>query len=334
LRRDLRGSERHDESTVARAVNSGRALGRRVVAAFVVALAIAADALPESSDALAVSEIADGVFVHRGVHGDIAPENLGDLANIGFVVGSRCVAVIDTGGSAVVGERLRAAIRKVSALPICYVINTHVHPDHVFGNAAFKAEHAEFVGHAKLPAAFAQRGATYLNALKRNLGSAAAGSEVVAPSRTVQDVLELDLGGRSLTLKAWRTAHTDNDLTVWDERTQTMFLSDLLFVEHTPVIDGSLRGWLDVSKELRALKVRQVVPGHGPAPAPWPASLDAQERYLNVILDEVRAALKQRLTIQQAVDQVGLSEQNRWAVFDLFHRRNVTAAYAELEWED
>ena len=49
---------------------------------------------------------------------------------------------------------------------------------------------------------------------------------------------------------------------------------------------------------------------------------------------EVRVALKNNRTMQQAVDTVGLGERDKWLLFDGFHRRNVTAAYAELEWDD
>lgn len=290
--------------------------------------------LAGDDDAFTVREIAPGVYVHSGVQEESSPQNLGDIANIGFIVGAKCVAVIDTGGSIVVGERLRQAIKNITREPVCYVINTHVHPDHVFGNAAFKQDHPVFVGHDKLPAAMAARGGNYLNALKRDVGAATQGSEIILPTLTVKDVLELDLGGRRLTLKAWRTAHTDNDLTVFDEKTQTLWLADLLFTGHIPVVDGSLKGWLGVLKELPGIKARHIIPGHGRPDPPWPQALQGESDYLNILLREVREAIKRRQTLQQAVDTVGLSQRDHWLLFDSFHRRNVTAAYAELEWED
>ena len=295
--------------------------------------ASAADAT-KRGDALSIAEVAAGVFVHAGAQEEVTAANLGAIANTGFVVGGRCVAVVDTGGSLNAGQALRDAIKTRTALPICYVINTHGHPDHVFGNGAFLADKPKFLGHAKLPHALAAREQGFLRALRRDLGDGAAGSTLVPPDTLVSDVLELDLGERKLTLRAWKTAHTDNDVTVYDEKTETLWLGDLLFVDRVPVVDGSLRGWLDVIKELRGMHVAHAVPGHGAVQDAWPAPLDAEDHYLRVLADDVRAALRKRLTLQQTVDSVGTGERGKWLLFDNYNKRNVTAAYAELEWED
>jgi quinoprotein relay system zinc metallohydrolase 2 len=281
-----------------------------------------------------VEEIAPGNYVHYGTHEERTPANLGDQANIGFIVGERCVAVIDTGGSLPLGLALRDAIRRTTPLPVCYVVLTHVHPDHIFGAAAFRADHPQYVGHAELPRALAARGKFYSNTLQRDLGDVAAGSEVVVPALLVGERMRLDLGHRELEVRAWPVAHTDNDLTVYDERSGTLWVSDLLFIDHTPVVDGSILGFVDVMQVLAGIPARTYVAGHGRSTLPWPAVLGPQRHYLQRLVDETRIALRDGKTIQEAVDEVGYAEAGNWVNFDLFHRRNVTATYTELEWED
>ena len=282
----------------------------------------------------AVEEVAPGNYVHRGVHDERSPENLGDQANIGFIVGERCVAVIDPGGSFAVGQALKAALRRVTDKPVCHVVITHFHPDHLFGAAAFREPGVQFVTHATYPRTMSVRSRPYLNSLKRDLGAGSDGSDVVAPTLLVKDETVLDLGGRTLRVKAWSVAHTDNDVTVLDESTGTLWLGDLLFCQHTPVVDGSIKGFLGVLDQLATIPARTYVPGHGRTDAPWPDGLAPERDYLSVVLRETRAALKKKRTIQEAVEEVGWTESGKWVNFEMFHRRNVTTTYTELEWED
>lgn len=309
---------------------------RRLLAGLVTGVMMGANALAAadgaSAGALGVEQLAPGVFVHLGQVGDFAPDNGGDLANLGFVVGERCVAVIDTGGSRRVGAALLAAVRLRTTLPVCYVIATHMHPDHLLGHAAFRELHPAFVGAARQGPALAARARGYLARQESALGEAAQGSEVVPPDHPVNGSATLDLGGRTLELRTWRTAHTDNDLTVQDSASGVLFAGDLLFRVHLPVIDGSLRGWLQQIPELRALARAAVVPGHGPVASDGATAFDAEQSYLQSVADEVRADLRQGRTLSQAVEASALPAG--WQLAGLYHRRNVTAAYAELEWAD
>lgn len=283
----------------------------------------------------AIEPVADGVYVHRGQQQDANAANGGDIANIGYIVGERCVAVIDSGGSRAIGARLLAAIRRQTDKPVCYLIHTHVHPDHGFGDAAFADPETVIVAHVDYPAALAARRDGFLARLQRTLGAAvAAGSGSAVPSLLVGDRATLDLGGRRLSLQAWPTAHTNHDLSVFDERSRTLWTGDLLFVERVPVVDGRATGWLQVMAALRALQPTQLVPGHGPVAREVDAAFEPQQRYLEQLINDVRAALKAGATLAQTVDKLGLQQQPAWLLFDDYHRRNVTAVYTELEWED
>ncbi|MEP6874022.1 MAG: quinoprotein relay system zinc metallohydrolase 2 [Burkholderiales bacterium] len=283
---------------------------------------------------LAVTEVAPGVYVHAGAVEDWLPGNGGDVANLGFVVGSRCVAVIDTGGTPQLGLRWRAAIERTTRLPICFVIDTHAHPDHVLGNAAFAGPDTRFVASAKFNAAMSAREPYFLRALARDFGISVAHEAMVYPTVAVDGMREFDLGDRVLVAQTWPTAHTDNDLTVYDRRTRTLFASDLLFVQHIPVVDGSLRGWLATLPQLARIEAALIVPGHGPTLRGGPDAWKPQQEYLETLRRETRAALKSGKTLSQAVDSVGVPATSPWQLAERFHRRNVTAAFAELEWED
>jgi quinoprotein relay system zinc metallohydrolase 2 len=289
--------------------------------------------LAAHAEPLPMEEAASGIYVHRGAHEDLDQGYHGDISNIGFVVGQKGVAIVDTGGSLAVGQRLKEAVRKVTALPILYVINTHVHPDHIFGNAAFLADKPAFVGHANLAKAMELRKDVYLRNNATWLGEAAAGSEIVKPTQAVSTSLELDLGGRTLQLTAYPTAHTNTDLTVFDHNTSTLWSGDLLFVERTPSIDGDIQGWLSAIEKLRSVSPLRVIPGHGPVVADWNLALNKEQQYLETLLADIRSSIQKGESMEQTMDTAAATEKENWALFDIVNRRNVNLLFPALEWE-
>jgi quinoprotein relay system zinc metallohydrolase 2 len=210
-----------------------------------------------------------------------------------------------------------------------------VHPDHIFGNAAFIQDKATFVGHEKLPDAMERRRENYLRINQQWLGDAFAGSEIVKPSMLIKTTANLDLGERTLLLTAYPTAHTNTDLTVFDYKSATIWTGDLLFVDRTPSIDGDIKGWLAVINELKTNEAEFAIPGHGSLlkEANWKKQLNNEERYLWTLLNDIRASIKKGEVMERAMGTAAASERSYWQLFDIVNRRNVNNIYPGLEWE-
>lgn len=278
-------------------------------------------------------EIAPDNYLHQGTHAGFGEPGHDDIANIGFIVGDRCVAVIDTSGSITTGRQLLGAVRRITGKPVCYVINTHIHFDHVLGNLVFVEDKPEFIGHAELKNAMEMNRGFFLEEFRNNLGESPSEDSIIGPTKTVADTLSIDLGNRTLLLTAYQKSHTHTDLTILDELTGTLWTGDLLFRERIPVIDGSLKGWLAVMEIFKTLEVTTIIPGHGAPASNWQDAMAAQQEYLTNLFDETRQAIDEGRFMEEAIETVGYGEKDKWLLFDQQHRTNVSRAFVELEWD-
>ncbi len=303
----------------------------------VLALMGCAHAQTSAHGDFAIEDIGDGIYVHHGIHQDIDEGYHGDICNASFVVGSKGVAVIDTGGSIKVGNQLRDAIKKVTDKPILYVINTHVHPDHTYGNAAFTVDKPQFVGHEKLETAMELRREQYTKLNAKLLGEDAKGSDLVKPTIAVKTTLEpgfdIDLGDRKLAITAHPVAHTNTDISVMESKSSTLFTGDLLFIERTPVLEGDIKGLIAELEKFKSQPIKQVVPGHGAVTKDWELAIENEQRYLNALLTDIRAAIKAGKSMNEAMDSAAAGEKDKWKLFEIANRRNVNIIYPALEWE-
>ncbi len=284
-------------------------------------------------DGFNLEQVADGIYLHKGVHVEFTDPQHDDIANIGFIVGDKCIAVIDTGGSLKIGQQLLLSIRSISDLPICYVINTHIHFDHILGNLAFKNEASHFIGHKNLKDAVEQNRDFFLEQFKNDLGAAANRDSIIGPDMTVDDTMDLDLGNRVIRLTAYQTAHSDTDLTVLDVQSKTLWTGDLVFRERIPALDGKLKGWLEVLDEFQILDINLAIPGHGTISNDWQHTFTAEKSYLTLLLTEVRKAIAEGQFLEEATGTIGSEEQKTWLLYQQHHSRNITKAFTELEWE-
>jgi len=286
-----------------------------------------------NTESFNLQQVAKDIYLHQGVHVEFTHPQHDDIANIGFIVGEKCIAIIDTGGSVTIGHELLLSIREISQLPVCYVINTHVHFDHILGNLAFLKEGPQFVGHIQLADAVEQNRDFFLKKFAADLGLTPDRESIISPCLTVDKTMDLDLGNRVIRLTAYQTAHSHNDLTILDLETKTLWTGDLVFRERVPSLDGKLKGWLAVLETLKNQEINLAIPGHGTISHDWPQTYAAEKSYLTMLLNDTREAIKNGQFLEDAVSSIGKEEKQEWLLHEQHHSRNVTKAFTELEWE-
>jgi quinoprotein relay system zinc metallohydrolase 2 len=287
----------------------------------------------ENKQEFNLTEIAEANFVHTGLHVSIDDEEHDDIANIGFIIGNKCVAVIDTGGSIKIGQQLFKSIRSKTDKPVCYVINTHIHFDHILGNKVFESAKTKFVGHHKLAEAVEQNKSFFLEYYQKDLGDNPDESSIIGPNILVDKKVQLDLGGRTLTLIPYQVSHSHNDLVVIDDKTKTLWAGDLIFRQRIPILTGSLKGWLKVIEQLNKLDINHVIPGHGAVAVSIEQAIERQHQYLTLLLKETRKSLTEGQFVNEAMESIDKDNQLNWLLHEHHHPGNVSKAYTELEWE-
>jgi len=288
-----------------------------------------------SSMKLDLIEVAPNIFIHQGKHFDVDESYQGDICNIGFIIGKESVAVIDTGGNLIIGEALKASIREKTSLPIKYVINTHVHLDHIYGNAAFANKNTKFIGHSNLPKAMRFRKNFYEGLNLKYLNIPAEKTIQIPPSILIEanKTKIIDLGKRKIKITAYPTAHTNTDVTIEDLTTGTLWAGDLLFIERTPSIDGDINGIIDVLDRLISLNINLAIPGHGPPTKKWKEAFEKNKNYFMTLRSDIRKAISEDQGLRKTIETAARSEAKKWILFDIQNARNINQIYPKLEWE-
>jgi cyclase len=214
-------------------------------------------------------EIAEDVYAYVQPHGGWC------LNNAGLIVSGDRPALVDTAATEARARALRKAIAEVTPHAPRFVVNTHPHGDHTFGNRFF-ADQAVIVAHEATRAEMDLAG-LHLTGLWPEVCWGEVSVEL--PSLTYRGSLTLHLGETSAELLHLGPAHTRNDTVVWLPRQRVLFTGDVVMSGATPFcLTGSISGSLEVIDRLRALDPLTVVSGHGPVGGP--ELLDESAGYL------------------------------------------------------
>jgi len=281
-----------------------------------------------------LEEVADKIYVHFGFQEDANKINKGDISNIGFIVGDKSIMVIDTGGTPSIGEALYKKINDISSLPISYVVITHSHPDHYFGTNVFINKSIDIIGHSKLQRSLDANFEFYKNLQLVNTRDQSVKefeNFKITKFVNVDKNLTIDLGNRVVEIKAWPSGHTDNDLSIFDKKTRTLWTENI-FIRRTPSIRASVKGWKKNLEETSKMDVNLIIPGHGPVKKKDEA-LEPMLSYFNRLIDNTRKFHKNNISLSKAIEAFPSQNMENWLLYNIYHPSNITKVYTELEWE-
>jgi glyoxylase-like metal-dependent hydrolase (beta-lactamase superfamily II) len=261
-----------------------------------------------------LTRIADNVYSYVGTKKASPANSFG--ANAGIIIGRDGIVVVDTLISAKEAARFIKDIRAVSDKPIRYVINTHSHLDHTFGNSEFAKLGAVIVSHVNGKRNMQING-------EANLKKAGAygltekdmeGTRITYPTLTFSEKMQIDLGDQVVELIYAGPSHTDDSISVYLADKKILFAGDILFTDYHPnIADGDLAGWTKTLDSIMTLDVAKIIPGHGPVSGKkdvgdmkdYLISFDKKARELAAVSNDVEyisAEIKKALPPREELD--------------------------------
>lgn len=272
-------------------------------------------------------KLTDGVWLARGADQAIDAANGGAIANSAILDSSEGAIVIDTGPSRRFGEELAALAQELTGKPIGRVYLTHFHPDHMFGNQAFRPDHlAATQGTIE---GMKDYGNAFSNSMYRAAGDWMRGTELVLPQTIVGSTPE-DIGKRRLR-PLLMGGHTPSDLALFDEQTGIIFAGDLVFLDRAPTTPhADIERWRLSLANLSAIPSAMIVPGHGPAER-GPRGVEQTSRWLETITLIISDAFDRGLDVSEAINCPLPDWTKEIALARYEYERSVMHLYPQLE---
>jgi len=284
-------------------------------------LAMAADA-PVADFKLV--KLGDGVWAAIGSDGGKAG------ANAGFVVGEDGVAVVDTFEDPGAAKQLLAEIRKITPLPIRFVVYTHYPLDHVNGNDVFAAAGATVLAQRNVRDWMRTENLKWWgDKIKPEVKARV--ESLKLPDVVYDSGLDLYLGSRKLEVRSY-PGHTGGDSIVYVHDAGVLFCGDLFWKEHIPnMIDATSDAWIKTLDELVGSGAGKFVPGHGEPGT----SLDVRafQQYLvnlRAAVGRAQAAGKRGDALVEAVLPEMQAKYGSWGFFQEFAKTNIQQTGEEL----
>lgn len=272
------------------------------------------------------------VEIKEGVYAYIQPGGSWFVSNSGLIVGPDHNVVVDSLATKSQVEPYLAEIKKVTKLPVRFLINTHLHADHIWTNHYFPS--ALTIAHANCRASVIEEEKSGIKELFSRLMPTFdfSASRYTPQDITFTDRLALYQGSREIRLIHLMNAHTVSDIIVHLPFENIVFCGDLLFSKPcTPfAMMGSIAGYIEALEFLIGLRAEVYIPGHGPI-AFGNEALKQSIDYLKFVQSQAKKMLENKVTDYfAAATSLDLGEYSNWSDSERIIG-NMARAFSELK---
>ena len=264
-------------------------------------------------------KLKEGIFVYA--------QNAAD-SNATIILTTEGVVLIDSGHRPPDSVALAAALKKLNAQPVRYLINTEPHTDHTTGHWMFSPP-ALIVAHAGATAAMKEglnpERVRKIIAEYPNLQEMK-NFRPITPHIEFHDTMTLQVGDRAFEMRFLKSVHSEADTAIWMPKERIVFAAASVGVKRFSNLRPAVKiaDTLAAIKMMRALNPEIVVPGHG---APGTVQiLDDMEKYYTLLVERVGAMVKQGKSLDGIKKDLRMPEADDWQGKDRFPN-NVEAAY-------
>ncbi len=252
----------------------------------------------------------------------------GGSTNSGFVITESGVIVIDSEGPRERALDLLARIKEKTAKPVIYIINTHYHGDHTFGNQYFTGT---IISEEKTRKLLVSEDKAHRARFKKFFGpNSLDGFRLTLPEITFTNELRLHEGKVEIIIRHAGPAHTTGDAYVYLPKERIIFTGDILYKGRLPWLgEGSVMGNMAALDKILALDADIYVPGHGGIATK--KDVLAYKKYLQDLIREVRRLRKEGKTLEEVKKEIQLPAYKAYLKYTEWLPLNAAAVYRELD---
>ncbi len=292
------------------------------------------DKYPESMLYSKVQKVASGVYTSIGQTSPGTYENSNHNNNLGFVIGEKSVLVWNAGGNYLLAKALDDEIKKITSLPVKYVILENSQSHAMLGSSYWKEQGATIVSQELAKEEIVSKGQNIFNRKKRMLKDKVLGIKIVIPDETFKDKRIFDLGNRMVEARYFGYAHEYSDIAIWLPKDKILFAGDLAFNNRLlPIFKYTQTvKWLEAWEKMAKLKAKIVIPGHGDV-----TDMPTVTRYTKDYLVYLRAKITQIIEDDGGLNEAYEIDMSAYEHLDTFKelgKQNIARLFTQMEFED